>query len=203
MELTMNGWQFLDLIGHIVNLVGHIAWPVIAALALWKFYAPIGRLLDRIKYIKIGEYQMACYDAAIATVDSQLGTAIAMADSELRRGTLGSLDLEFPEAPADKQPLDIVNRAWSAVVDQIDKLIKARTNEDAGSWAMQVKLNHLLSKHIISNAEAKAITSLMRARMAAINYNESMPVTIEKAYEFRVLAKANTYNLLLKMAQGQ
>ena len=102
--------------------------------------------------------------------------------------------------------LDIINKAWGAVINRIDKLIQSKTNVDPISLTTQNKIIHLLRNSIIDEAEFDALTSLMHAWRVANLYKDSIPVTVDKAYEFSAIATANNQILWSKMSastQGQ
>jgi len=202
MDLIMNGWQFID------HLVGHIiAWPVIVALAVWKFHRPIERLLDRVVHVNVPGVDLALGDAAKSVVlaSPEAGLSASLADKAASTSKIES-GTDVPRSAIGSRSLDIINREWSAVVGQIDKLIQTRTNVDPSSLTTQNKIIHLLRNNIINEAEFEAITSLMHAWRVANLYEDSMPVTVDKAYEFGAIATANNHILSSKMTvptQGQ
>lgn len=194
-DLTMNDWQlFID------NLVEHTVWPVIVLIGVRRFSRPIERLLDRVIHIKASGFDIALGDAAkrvaLASPEADLSASLAgeaAPTNEIEGG------LTVSHSAISNRPLDIINREWRTTVDKIDELVKTNTNINPSSLTTKRKLICLLRNNIINEAEFESIMSLFHARSAAVLYETSMPVGVEKAYEFGAIATANNHILSSKI----
>jgi len=187
----MNDWQFVD------HLVEWVIILIAVCISVWRFSRPIERLLDRVIHVKGPGFEIKLADAAksvaLASPEAASLAGKAASTNEIEGG------LAVSHSAISNRPLDIINREWRTTVDKIDELVKSKTNINPSSLATKRKLTCLLRNNIINEAEFESIMSLFHARSAAVLYDASMPVSVEKAYEFGVIARANNHILSSKI----